>query len=117
MHFKECPKCEWIWELREHLLSDPHVSVVGYQVNFKELEEGYFIFQHTEDHCGTSFAVRAGEFTDLYNGPLFVERMTETEKCPEYCLFEEELGRCMNQCECAYVREVLQMVRSWPKSA
>jgi hypothetical protein len=61
-------------------------------------------------------AIRAGAFEDLYNGPVFKKRVTGSEECPEYCLHEDELLPCPNQCECAYVREVIQIVKNWPKN-
>jgi hypothetical protein len=42
--------------------------------------------------------------------------MHGTEECSEYCLYSEMIDRCPVECECAYVREVLNIVREWPKS-
>jgi hypothetical protein len=41
-------------------------------------------FNHTP--CLTTLAIKASEFTDLYDGPIFTERATGTESCPGYCL-------------------------------
>ena len=60
-------------------------------------------------------AVEAGSFLDLVAGPLYRERLRGTEECSEYCLRLEELRPCLARCECAYVRDVLQVVRSWKK--
>ncbi len=50
--------------------------MVGYQVDFDELKAGLFLFTHS---CGTTLSVCAGDFQDLYNGPIFVERLNGTE--------------------------------------
>ncbi|UCG05207.1 MAG: hypothetical protein JSV83_14935 [Desulfobacterales bacterium] len=111
--FKTCTYCEYPWLSREEFLRDPNITLVGYQVNFEELELGLFLFNH--ETCRTTMAIRAGLFKDLYKGPVFKERQTGFEQCPEYCLHQDILDICREKCECAYVREVLQKVRHWPK--
>jgi len=111
---KRCPCCGYVWKTRDAFLSDPQLAVVGYQVNFKELLLGFFLFSHRA--CGSTFALPAESFRDLYDGPIYETRATGTDECPEYCLYESELGACLAKCECAYVREILQIVRRWPKT-
>lgn len=94
-------------------LSDPKVRMVGYQVDFDELMAGLFLFNHS---CGTTFSVRAGDFQDLYKGPIFMERLNGTEECQSYCLHENDLHHCPAKCECAYVLEITQVVSKWPKN-
>ena len=110
--FKHCNQCKKTWDNYEEFLSDPNVQLIGYQVAFEELEAGLFLFNHS---CTNTMALEAREFRHLYDGPIFKERATGTERCPEYCLHRFELDSCPIQCECAYVREVLQIVRGWPK--
>lgn len=38
------------------------------------------------------------------------------DDCPGYCLHADELAPCPASCECAFVRDVLQLVREHPKS-
>jgi hypothetical protein len=111
--FKQCPMCNMVWETREAFLADPGLRVVGYQVHFEQLTAGIFILVHI---CGTSLGIEAEKFADLYDGEMFEARATGTEACPGYCLAREELRPCPAKCECAYVREVLQIVRHWPKA-
>lgn len=47
---------------------------------------------------------------------MFTERLTGTEECQGMRLHEDDLRPCPAKCECAYVREVLQVITSWPKS-
>ena len=110
--FKRCTMCGAQWWTRDVFLEDGGVSLVGYQVNYGDLEAGDFLFNHT---CGTTLAIPAGSFMDLYDGPVFAERVRGTDACPDYCLYPDDLRRCPVQCECAYVRDVLQIVRNWPK--
>ncbi|MBN1534172.1 MAG: hypothetical protein JXA20_15985 [Spirochaetes bacterium] len=112
MTFKRCSKCQQAWQTREEFLEDPAVVLVGYQTNFGELQLGFLLFNHD---CRTTIALEAGIFTDLYDGPVYTERRTGCEECPGYCLYQSELRSCPAACECAYVREVLQIVMKWQK--
>jgi len=112
MGFKNCPACGKDWVSREALLADGSVSLIGYQAHFEELKEGLFLFNHS---CKGTFALPAGIFVDLYTGPIFRKRATGTDECPGHCLHEDELAPCPAHCECAYVREVCQIVQNWPK--
>ncbi len=111
--FKACPCCDFLWLSREELLKDLTVNFVGYQVNFVQLGQGIFLFVH--ESCGTTMAVRVQHFNDLYDGPVVSSRLTNTENCHRYCLYQEELGACPEQCECAFVREICQRILNWPK--
>lgn len=112
-NFKKCTSCGEVWETREDFLNDPSNTIRGYQVHFHELELGYFLFDH--DVCGTTLALRAGEFTDLYEGEVYKSRLTGTDSCPGFCLSKKELRPCPEKCECAYVRDVIQVVKKWDK--
>ncbi len=115
--FKECTNCHFKWDNRTSFLSDPTITLVGYQVNFGFLQAGFFLFTHETKGCGTSLAIEAGEFTDMHVGPIFEERMTGGKECPGYCNDKYSLDQCDNKCECAYVRDVLHRVKTWPKAA
>jgi hypothetical protein len=113
--FKICTGCRHEWLDRESLLTDPCVDLVGYQVDFVDLDSGFFLFTHSV--CGTSFGIGVFAFRDLYRGPVFTERATGSDSCPGHCLRKGDLDPCPVQCECAYVRDILQCIREWPKSA
>ena len=113
--FKTCPNCDHPWPDRDGFLSDPALSLVGYQPNYGELTAGFFLFAHDVPECGTSLAIEAGEFTDMHKGPIFEDRLKGTDKCPGLCLHESNLNPCPEKCECCYVRDVLQTVKDWPK--
>lgn len=116
MVFKECPSCKHKWGTREELLSDPYMRLVGYQVNYIDLEAGLFLFNHDVDGCGTSLAIDAGLFTDMYHGEIFEDHTKENvENCPGYCEERRFLGPCSEKCECSYIRKVLSKVEQWPK--
>lgn len=115
MPFKTCTSCRQSWADRAEFLSDPEVHALGYQANFGDLEAGIFLFSHDLEQCQTTLAIETREFTDMHQGPVFRERLTGTAKCPGYCLREKSLDPCYNHCECAYVRDVLQHVKNWPK--
>ena len=111
--FKRCSKCQTEWASREDFLRDPDLVIIGYQVSFDDLNEGLFYFNHS---CKTTLAIYAREFVDLYQGPIFSIRATGTEDCPGHCLHKSVLKPCPAKCECAFVREVIQIIRHWPKA-
>lgn len=113
-NFKTCPCCGEGWKTRDDFLNDCSLDLIGYQVNFESLHLGLLLFNHV---CGTTLALPAGTFRDLYAGPVHSGRKTGTEDCPEYCLHKEELRPCPAECECAWVREMIQIVREAEKSA
>ncbi len=110
--FKECTCCKNPWYSRDDFLGDSKLDFIGYQVNFTDLELGYFLFNHLT--CQSTIAVPAGLFKDLYEGPIFSERKTGSESCPGYCLDRDALSPCSAKCECAYIREIMQILRNRP---
>jgi len=109
--FKACTKCGKEWKTRDVFLNDPDTNIIGYQVNIRHLELGLFLFNHNS--CQTTLSLAAKDFTDLYKGPVFNVRKMATDSCPEFCLNKNNLDACPVQCECSYVREVIQTVKSW----
>lgn len=106
--FKECTSCNTIWQTRDEFLNDSNVVIVGYQVSFKDIEKGLFLFNHS---CKSTIAVEVHAFADLYDGPIYQERATGGEDCPGLCLHKNKLGPCPARCECAYAREILQLLK------
>ena len=112
MCFKICSKCGFVWPERASFLSDPDLRMVGYQADFAELMAGLFLFNHI---CGTALAIKADDFRDLYDCPMFTERLRDTKECGGYCLHKSDLHPCPAKCNCAYVREIVQVILNWPK--
>lgn len=110
--FKTCNICKIEWGSRSNFLSDPNIELVGYQVNFEALTTGLFYFNHS---CKGTLAFYVEAFMGLYDGPVFTERATNGDDCPGHCLHEHNLESCPVECECASVREVLQIVNDWQK--
>ncbi len=96
-------------------MSDPEIVLSGYQVHFVDLRAGLFLFTHERAGCHTTFSIEAGGFFDLYEGPIFEERMAGRPECPGHCLHPSRLERCPVRCECAFVREVIDIIKKWPK--
>ncbi len=110
--FKKCQPCGFEWDSRDDFLGDPNMELIGYQANFDELETGLFLLNHS---CHATLAIQASEFRDLYDGPVFAARATGSDECPGYCLRKNELRPCPTECECAYVREIIQVIKGWTK--
>ncbi len=111
--FKTCTLCGTTWDNREDFLDDERVALVGYQADFTDLKLGYFLFNH---ECRTTLSVHAGLFFDLYNGEIFNGSMRGTAECPEYCLHKSDLRPCPAACECAFVREIIGIIRDRERS-
>ena len=106
--------CEKAWVDRYDFLSDPEAKIIGYQVNFGDLQLGYFLFNHLA--CQTTLAIHAAQFIDLYQGPIYTHPKTGTPDCAGHCLHKDDLEPCEAQCECAYVRKIIQIICNWPAS-
>lgn len=106
--FMLCPNCGFSWMTRSAFLDDEHVFLVGYQVNFVSVREGFFLFNHV---CGTTFTVGVREFADLHHGPVFSGKLTGTDACPGHCLHKNNLEPCPAECECAFVRDIIQQIK------
>jgi hypothetical protein len=113
--FKTCTYCSHVWPDRAAFLSDPKVVAIGYQAYSPDPVLGLFLFNHLE--CETTMALPAKAFAELYSGPIYRSRMSGTAGCLGHCDDQENLEPCPNECECAWVREVLQVVKGWQKQA
>jgi len=107
--FKECPNCKTIWDHFEDFITDRALTQSGYQVNFVNLKKGLFLFTHS---CHTTFSVEVDAFSSLYEGPVFTTPLHGHNRCPSYCLYETILDRCPMECECAFVREIIQILKA-----
>lgn len=109
--FRRCT-CGHLWATREDFLGDPGVNTAGYQVDFEALHLGLLLFNH---RCRTTLSIDAGQFRDLYDGSVFAKKATGGPDCPGYCMHWDNFERCPVECECAFIREIRQIIRMWPK--
>ena len=110
-NFKECPYCHESWLTVDDFLIDKYVEIIGYQADFDKLEDGIFFFNHRKPNCGTTLALEVYNFRGLHSGKVYSERKTNSEECPLFCFDQKQLERCSVQCECAFVREILQVIK------
>ena len=106
--FTKCPKCKHQWLERELFLEDKDISIIGYQASYEDLVAGAFLFNHS---CGTTMGIKVEKLEDLYDGTIFNEKLVGSEECPEFCLYEKNLEPCPAKCECAFVREIIQILK------
>jgi hypothetical protein len=107
--FAKCKKCNTLWKNRNDFITDTEVEIFAYQVHFENLKEGLFLFNHS---CGDTIALKAAEFSDLYTGKVFDKSQAGTENCGEHCMHANDLDPCPAACECAYVREIIQIIKN-----
>lgn len=115
--FKVCPACSEKWDMIEALLTDPLIELVGYQVNLDVLDEGLFYFLHHREGCGTTMAIPVAAFKGLSDLPFLAPSAANRPGgCPGLCLKEGELGACPQECECTWVRDIMQTILRWEKA-
>lgn len=114
--FKTCPCCEKIWETRDDFIADLSLVLNGYQVSFKSLDTGLLLFTHLIDECKSTMGIYVSEFDDLYDGERYSVNKALSPECPRYCIDERRLDRCNAHCECAYVREIVNIVANLKNS-
>ncbi|NNG01142.1 MAG: hypothetical protein HKM93_17255 [Desulfobacteraceae bacterium] len=110
--FKKCMVCETEWNELTDFLEDPDLKLIGFQSLYDKQGDGLFLFNHS---CRGTLACNVKDFTFLYEGPVFPEIMTGSDECPGYCQVADNLEPCAANCQRAYIREVLQIVKEWPK--
>jgi hypothetical protein len=115
--FKKYPFCGKIWPTRDAFILDTQLTVDGYQPDFECLEEGLFLFTHHQLNCYSTMAVTIKEFVDLYNGIRYTERKTGLSECKGNCLDIHNFKLCKAKCECAYIREVLNIICEQKKTS
>lgn len=116
--FKRCSYCNKIWDSRDVFLSDFEIKLVGYQPHYKNMEEGLFLFNHLV--CNSTLSIVSQKFRDLYTGPLYPSNKLNDDNlnyddCPDFCLFKNKMKGCLQQCERAFVSEVIQVLTMWGK--
>jgi len=110
--FKTCNMCNKTWGTRDKFLKDLSVVYKGYQADFDKLEDGVFLFVHDTPDCKNTLALKAGLFFDLYSGERFTHNMLGAPECGAYCLDRESTASCSVKCECAFIRDVIQVLNN-----
>jgi hypothetical protein len=113
--FKLCPSCNKEWLTREEFMRDPGLELNGYKADFESLEYGMFFFTHSVSNCCSTMVLLVNDFRSLYGGPVYPDRLALSEDCPRYCIDEKQMARCDALCECAFVREIMQIIRQEKK--
>jgi len=109
--FKLCPCCNKLWASQIQFISDVNLEIIGYKADFEKLEYGMFFFNHKASECNSTLTINAGQFFNLYEGPVYKERLAGTKQCSGLCINKDNLDQCNNQCECAFVREVINIIK------
>jgi len=107
-NFRICTCCGFEWKSRDDFVDDNNIVIIGYQARLKALTAGIFLFNHS---CKGTLGLEVSAFEDLYDGPIFQGRATGSDDCPGYCPHEDSLDPCLVKCECAFVREIIQILK------
>lgn len=101
----------------EDFLADPELKLAGYQAHFEDLLGGLFLFSHQHEGCYTTMAIPVGQFVSLSTLPILNTRTKHPDGCSDLCMREGTFDPCPIKCECSWVREILQIINTWPKAA
>jgi hypothetical protein len=112
LNFKKCPNCEYEWPRQDDFLCDPNLQMAGYQVHHTEVESGLLLFNHS---CRSTIAISVESVKNLYNGKVYKRQASGTKECPDFCSHKDNFEFCPVECEFAYVREIMQIIKTWPK--
>lgn len=110
--FKACPLCNRIWESRSDFLKTSNLRLRGYQADIDKIENGLFLFNHIMDNCGTTLAIPVYEFFDLYQEIRYPKSRFGSDVCEMRCLNRNDLEICGADCANAFIREILQIIKS-----
>ncbi|MBD3418989.1 MAG: hypothetical protein GF398_02605 [Chitinivibrionales bacterium] len=110
--FKAC-SCGQEWDTLERFLSDEGVGLCGYFALPMHPELSAIAFNHHA--CKSTMAISAFEFKHMYQGPVFQGNHYHHVDCVGACKDSTNLESCPMHCECVWVREVMQIIRNWPK--
>jgi hypothetical protein len=113
--FKQCTCCHKIWDTREIFLSDPNIKIIGYKADFETLDLGMFFFNHLIAECCSTITIYVKQFKELYSGKYYGINKRGTNDCHGFCNSIENLNKCDVFCECVFVREIIQIIKEYPK--
>ena len=116
INFKKCTNCGQSWLNRDAFLNDAEVKIIGYQSNLSHLEEGFFLFNHLAANCQTTISIKVGRFRDLWQGVVHPVSAFDTDECEHQCCNVSDLNPCKIKCANVHVREILHVIKNWPKA-
>jgi len=109
-NFKTCPRCSFSWDSRKAFLADPKLELKRYKADLKAPQYGMFFFTHQTASCSSTITMLVNDFRSLYPGKISPKNKAFSEDCPGYCLEETQLARCDVSCQCAFARDIVQIL-------
>jgi hypothetical protein len=110
--FKMCSMCHKVWADCERFVTDPELTVNGYQAFFDNPADGLILFTHRTKGCRSTLALKAAAFKDLYRGPKQFSMNFGAPSYPEHRADTRSLEFCETPCSMKWVRDVLQLLRA-----
>jgi len=92
---------------------DPDLEMAGYQVHYEHVDTGLLLFNHS---CGSTIALTVASVKNLYDGTASEKKAFGSKECPNFCSHSDNLKACPVDCEYAYVRDIMQIIKAWPKT-
>jgi hypothetical protein len=111
--FKHCPTCNVLWRQQSQFLSDPEVKFLGFRPAATPESLALIVFNHAR--CDTRLTFTLETFAELTVFPILCASCAITHKDTDYCLAGASGRPCPALCICAFVHNVSESIRAWPK--
>ena len=83
-------------------------------MHFHDQKGGLFLYTHVNSDCLTTLAVPVKSFLSLSDLPLLADRLCHGS---ELCVRKGETAELPQQCECQWVKHILEIIQNWEKKA
>lgn len=112
--FKICTSCKYEWKTLESFIGDHRLMLNGYQVNFGDPLNGFFLFTHQIPSCQSTISIPVNKFIPIARQQLVVQHFIPgLGACPKLCLEEKNLSTCPNkECPGSRIRELLNVIKT-----
>ncbi len=104
-----CPTCRYEWKTRDQFITDPAITLIGFQADFDTFGENLYLFNHNsnKNRCDTTFSVYVSKFLDMYTGPIYDDLKFGSEECSGRCAKVDDMQKCNAPCKNVVAREIM----------
>lgn len=107
--------CKKTWSDINSFLSSDELIFAGYQANFSDPENGFFLFNHEIKECGTSIAIYVKDLLEFYKLPNELEAFMvwKEDDCTGLCSNVKNMGICQSKtCKGKIIRDIIGRIKS-----
>ena len=105
-NFKQCPNCKK-WFSIDDFINNVEIQPIGMKLDNNTFALNLYFFNHYNDTCNTTFAMRVDDFKEYIDEKIPHEILVNTDECLEHCTKLKDLMACNNECIFAPYRRFL----------